>query len=302
MSQSRPLRHRVREPLIGAFLQLVALLPYRANQVIGGTLGKLLYRYAKTLRETARINIRACLPELDEKTREDLVQSNLIETGKGMTEAIALWIWPEKKIETLIQAVEGEEHVKQAIAAGKGVIIMTPHLGCWEIVNYYVSRHYPMTTLYKEHRVRSLDRVMAKGRARFGAAPVNTDINGVRALIKALKKGETVGILPDQDPGYEAGEFTPFFGIPAVTMTLTSKLMQKTDSVVISTIGERLENGRGLKIRFSEPVTGIDNPDLDQSMLAVNQEVEKQIRLLPAQYLWSYQRFRRRPKGEPPFY
>ncbi|MDH5378450.1 MAG: lysophospholipid acyltransferase family protein, partial [Gammaproteobacteria bacterium] len=293
----------LREPFIGIVIKGISWLSFRQNYRLGGLIGRALYWLPNKLLATTRRNVQACLPELSKEEQEKLIKNSLMETARGFTETAAMWMWPAERVAKLIQSVEGEEHVRAAQEQGKGVIIMTPHIGSWEMVGFYVSTHYPMTTLFREHRIKSLGKIMAKGRSKQGNQPVPADIHGVRALLQALKRGETIGVLPDQDPGYEAGEFAPLFGIDAVTMTLTSKLLKKCDAVVLSTVGERLPNGKGFHIRFSPPVEGLRDPNLHASLVAMNKEVEHQIRLLPEQYLWSYQRFRRRPdRSDQSFY
>jgi len=147
-----------------------------------------------------------------------------------------------------------------------------------------------------------MDSIIRNSRERAGAKLVPTDRGGVKSLYTALGIGELIGILPDQDPGHDAGVFAPFFGIQANTMTLLSRLAAKTESSVIFAYAERLSFGRGYKIRFIKGSEDINQKDTVISCTAINADVEKCVRALPDQYLWAYKRFRCRPEGETHLY
>ena len=262
-----------RQVLVTGLLRLTALLPLPLAHAVGACCGWLLWWMPNSARRIAARNLALCYPELPVAGRERLLRRNLLETGKLLLELGPLWLWPGER----------------------------PHLGAWEMAGLYYSSRHPLTILYRPSRL-GLDELSRQGRGRLGGKVVATDASGVRALLTALRNGEILGILPDQDPGGEGGVFAPLFGIAASTMTLVSRLALKTGAPVFLTWAERLPRGRGfaLHLRALPEVTAAVS--LDESAAALNRGVEAAIRSLPAQYLWVYKRFKTRPPGQPKLY
>ena len=283
-------------------LRLCAALPLPLAHTLGTFIGWGLYLIPNDLRRIGAINIPLCFPHLSASQQRRLLRTCLVESGKTLTEAGALWRWPASRLAGLIQAVSGEEHLRAALAAGKGAILAAPHLGAWEMMGLYSSLHYPMTSLYRPPRLTELDAPVRHGRERFGAKLVTVDGSGVRALYQALGRGEVVGILPDQEPGTGNGVFAPLFGVQANTMVLLSRLALKTGAAVIFCYAERLPRGRGYHLHFLPAPPVINQPPLESSVAVVNVMVETLVKESPAQYQWGYKRFRTRPAGEPRIY
>jgi len=296
-SPQRP-RDHVRAILARLLLILFAIMPLWLSHAIGYLIGLAGNLVHNELRYVARINIKLCLPQLSTMQQLTLCRQYLIETGKTFTETSAMLLWPRWLILRQMKMVSGEELVQQAQVAGKGVIFAIPHLGSWEMVGLYCSSRYPMTSLYRPARLQAMDTIIRRGRERFGASLVPTDNTGVRSLFKALSKGETVAILPDQEPSQGQGMFAPFFGHPAYSASLLSRLAQKTRAVVIFTYAERLSWGRGYHIHFLSAPEAINMQDLQQSVTAVNKGVERCVEECPRQYQWGYQRFKSQPPGQ----
>ena len=213
-----------------------------------------------------------------------------------------MWHWSGEQLLGLIQSVENVEEVEAAMAEGHGVVMMTPHHASWEIAGLYCASRWPMTTLYRPPRMSALEPLIREGRSRTGTKLAKTDAAGVRALMQGLRKGEMLGILPDQEPGEGNGVFAPFFGIPANTMVLVSRLAGKAKAPVFIARTERLSGGRGYRIRFQRCADEVASKDLEAGAAALNAEVEQVVRWLPEQYQWGYRRFKSRPEGELPFY
>jgi len=209
-------------------LKLLSLFPLRLLHAMGAATGWMAYLLPTKQRHRARDNITTCFAELPEKEQREMVAQTLAETSKFFFEAAALWNWPGARVMGLVVEVSGEQWVRQAVSAGKGVIIVMPHLGSWELTTIYCSSLGPMTTLYKPPKNPSLESMILAGRQRLGARFVPTDSNGVRAIYKGLERREIVGILPDQYPKPGSGTHVPFFGQSAYTMTLVGRLVQKT--------------------------------------------------------------------------
>ncbi|WP_455221987.1 lysophospholipid acyltransferase family protein [Kaarinaea lacus] len=283
-------------------IQILALLPFRTSYVLGTILGYLAYLIPNSLHKPTRINIDLCFPELDELQRARLVKQSFIELGRVAVETGALLIWNKRRTLNLVKKVSGEELIQQAFDKGKGIIIAAPHLGAWEMIGLYCSSKNPMTSLYRPLRMEKLNPFVRKARQRMGATLVPTDASGVRALYKAVAQNQMIGILPDQDPGDEGGVFAPFFGVPANTMTLLPRLTQKTGATVIFSYAERLPHGQGFHVHFLPAPSNSGTDDLQQAAAALNLGVENCVRQSPAQYQWSYKRFKTRPAGEARFY
>lgn len=292
----------IRRAAITGLLRLTSLLPLPLTHAIGVWVGGLLWWIPNDLQRIASRNLVLTFPEMPVADRERLLRRNLWETGKLLLELGPLWLWRGERVLALVRgAVAGEEALTDTVRRRRGAILLTPHLGAWEMAGLYYSSRHPLTILYRPSRL-GLDELSVRGRGRLGGKVVATDARGVRSLLTALRNGEILGILPDQDPGDEGGVFAPFFGISASTMTLVSRLTRNTGAPVFLTWAERLPRGRGfaLHLRALPEVTAAGS--LEESAAALNRGVEAAVRSLPAQYLWAYKRFKTRPPGEPKLY
>jgi len=292
----------IRRAAITGLLRLTSLLPLPLTHAIGVWVGGLLWWIPNDLRRIASRNLVLTFPEMPVADRERLLRRNLWETGKLLLELGPLWLWRRERVLALVRgAVAGEEALTDTVRRRRGAILLTPHLGAWEMAGLYYSSRHPLTILYRPSRL-GLDELSVRGRGRLGGKVVATDARGVRSLLTALRDGEILGILPDQDPGDEGGVFAPFFGISASTMTLVSRLTRNTGAPVFLTWAERLPRGRGfaLHLRTLPEVTAAGS--LEESAAALNRGVEAAVRSLPAQYLWAYKRFKTRPPGESKLY
>ncbi len=279
-------------------IRLVGSLGYPALHRLGGFAGRMLAALPTDARRATRLNLAMCMPALPAGERRDLERASLVESGRTMLELGALWCWPRERVLALVREVEGLDVLLAARARGKGVLLLTPHLGAWELAGLYVSSIAPTTAMYKPPRHPEMERFYNDARERLGARLVPADASGVRALHRALRQGEVAGVLPDQDPGRGSGVFVPFFGVLANTTTLVAKLARKTGAPVVLTWAERLEGGAGFRIHYVEPaMPELAGDDTEAAVRATNRELERLIRGAPRQYLWSYKRFRYRPPG-----
>lgn len=281
---------------------VMSWLPLPLVHWLGEVLGRGLLFFSNDMRDIAWINIQRCFPSWTKTQQQALLSQSLQETAKAILELGTLWLRPIPRVLPLVRKVSGEEVLQQAIAKGKGVILVSPHLGAWEIVGLYASNHWPMTSLYRPPRQPSVNGIMRQGRERAGAKIVPIGAAGIRALYKALGQGELVAILPDQDPGKMGGVFAPFFGIQANTMTLLSRLAGKTGATVLMTYAERLPKGRGYHLHFHATDAQLIEGDEIQKATVLNQAVEQCVLQQPSQYLWAYKRFKTRPENEDRFY
>jgi Kdo2-lipid IVA lauroyltransferase/acyltransferase len=288
---------------LNLLFRLFAALPLPVAHAFGAALGWLLLVVPNKRRRTAETNLWLCFPEMSRGARQRLLRRNMIELGKSVTEIGALWTRSEKKIRRLIRRVSGEDKLKKTLLRGQGLILAIPHLGAWEMVGLWGSLNHPMTSLYRTPPMSRMGNLMRQARERFGARLVSADSSGIRALYKALERGELVAILPDQVPSARSGSvFAPFFGIPANTMVLLSRLAIKTGAPVMFAYAERLSQGRGYHMHLLPAPAEINHGGVETSATAVNAMVEQCARSLPEQYQWVYKRFRGRRAGDKELY
>lgn len=283
-------------------LKLLACLPLWLLHGLGWLSGQLLWILQARPARIARRNLAVCLPQLDQRTHTQLARRSLVETARTLLESFTLWLGPAPRVHQLVREVRGEAQLRRALDSGQGILLLVPHLGNWEMIGLYCSRHYPMTSLYRTQRSPWLDRLILRGRQRFGAELVTTTTRGVRAAVRALKHNRILGILPDQNPGAGAGVVVPFFGIRTSTPVLPARLAHQHRSPVLCAWAERLPRARGFVIHFEALDEAIAGADPEQAATAMNRELERIIRQKPEQYWWSHPRFRYRPEGEPPIY
>jgi len=278
--------------MLVALLRLLGRWPLRWLHRAGALLGWVVYCASPVYASRIRANLIASGIFADQQALDRAVREVVVETGKGAAEIVKVWFDDD---ESVLQLVECREwaRVEEAQRAGRGIIFLTPHLGCFEVAALYIGRRIPITILYRPPRMRALEPLMIHGRSRGQVHVAPATLRGVRLLYKALQRGEAVGLLPDQAPQKGEGVWAEFFGRPAYTMTLVRRLQKQTGAAVIFTFAERLPNGRGFVLQF-ERYAG---SEIDET--ALNGAVEKLIRKRPAQYLWSYNRYKV-PKGVAP--
>lgn len=203
-------------------------------------------------------------------------------------------------LEPRILRVHGRDVLARALATGKGVLLLAPHIGNWEVLGLYLARQAAVTSLYQPPDMATLDKVIRSSREKSGATLVPTNRRGVAALVRALKAGNVSAILPDQVPDKRAGgAFAPFFGHPALTMTLVTNLRRSAGCQVVAGLARRVPGG--FEIHFLEAADGIDSDDEARALAALNATVEACVAICPEQYQWEYKRFRKQPDGSNPY-
>lgn len=280
--------------LIG-LLRLLARLPLRGYHAVGGGLGWAAYLSSKRYASRMRENLRASGVWRDEADYRRILRTNIAEAGKGALEIIPVWFRGSARAAALVRSCRGQEAVLAAHRSGRGIVLLTPHLGCFEISAIYASQFLPITVLYRQPHIRWLDRLIVEGRGKGQEKLAPADVRGVRRLLKALRAGEAVGVLPDQAPGAGEGVWVEYFGRPAYTMTLIGRLSELTDPAVFVAVARRLPRGRGYEIDV-RPLEG----DLtgEAGARRMNAAIEDAVRSCPEQYLWSYNRYKH-PAGAP---
>ncbi|HEX5959825.1 MAG TPA: lipid A biosynthesis acyltransferase [Rhodanobacteraceae bacterium] len=277
-------------------LRVLGVLPLPVLYAVGGALGRpLWWRRRARERVHTEVNMRIVRPELDAAARDALVRACLVETGHAVTEMAAVWGRGARRALHLVREVEGGARFDAALASGRGLIVAAPHLGCWELLNYWLCSRTPIAILYAPPRNRAWEAMLVRARGDLEPEQVRAEGAGVRSLYKRLAAGGVVGILPDQQPKRGEGRFAPFFGFPANTMVLLPRIAERTGATVLFAFAERLPRGAGYRIRILPAPDGIADPDLGVACAALNHGVERCVALAFPQYQWTYKRWADRP-------
>lgn len=268
-----------------ALFRLLSHLPLRWLHALGAGLGWWVWAVSPAWRR--RLSAHAAQAGY----RWAEVRPAVGHAGRMVCELPRLWFGPPAPV-----VWDNAPSVDAAYASGRGVLFLTPHLGCFEITaqalaTRYLANHGPLTVLFRPARKASIAPLVAASRQRPGLAPVPTTLAGVRQMIKALREGRAVGLLPDQVPPEGQGVWAPFFGRPAYTMTLAARLALQTGAEVRLVWGERLPAGRGYVMHARELGDPLA-PDLETAVAQINREMERLVRECPGQYLWSYNRYK----------
>lgn len=290
----RPLGLALKDGAARALMRLLARLPISVIHRLGAGLGLLVAYWPNRQRRNALMNIALCLPRLDQEEQLALRKRSLQELAKTYLEIAYLWLRPADEVLSLVREVRGAELL--ARRDGKGLIVLSPHIGAWELAGLHLAAQGPTAIFYKPQKY--LDDLIRAARARSGAELAPITAKGIRVLVQALERGDYVGILPDQEPKADKGAvFAPFFGQPAFTMLLVNRLARRTGAPVIFMFAERLKGEAGFRLHCIPAPEGIDSEDDIEAATALNRGIEQCVMTCPEQYVWPYKRLRRRPEG-----
>jgi KDO2-lipid IV(A) lauroyltransferase len=266
--------------------RLLARLPLPLLHASGVAMGWLAFLLSPTYRARFVENARQAGYAFGQ------VRAAVGEAGKLVGEAPRLWFGAPVRMEW-----EGAELIDAARREGRGIIFLTPHLGCFEATAQgYAQRYGPITVLYRPARQPWLRELIATARSRANLATAPTTLSGVRQMLKALRAGDAIGLLPDQVPPQGLGVWAPFFGREAYTMTLPARLAQQSGAKLLLAWGERLRFGRGYRIRL-RAWEGELPADAAGAATETNARMERLVRECPQQYLWGYARYKQ-PRQE----
>lgn len=280
-------------------LHLAGWLPLPVLHGIGWLAGWIMWFIPNSQKRTATQQIVWCLPDWSPRAQKRLIRRSLIETAKAIVEAPAFWYGPAFRLKRWLNDEKMLADLRaRTERSGGAAIFLTPHLGAWELSSFVGALIGPLTVLYKPQTRADgkANEMMNPGRSRMKNIKLaSTDSGGVRALLAALKRREMIGILPDHDPPEGSGQYAPFFGHPAHTMDLVSKLAGKSGAPVFFFVAKRLSWGRGFRFYCMDAPAEISDPQ--QGTAAMNRGLEEVIMRWPDQYWWGYKRFRRLPPG-----
>jgi KDO2-lipid IV(A) lauroyltransferase len=269
---------------------LAARLPMRVFRALGAALGWLFWISHSRKRRVVEANLALARPDLGAAARASLARECVRQTGISLVEVLGIWTNPRRAL-ARVHEVRGQALFDAALAAQRGLILCAPHLGSWEVANYWIGARTPFATFYTQPRYPQADALLQRLRAGGASIQFPIDDSGVRRVFRHLKEGGVVSIMPDHVP--RAGAVVaPFFGVPALTMTLLPRLAQRTGAAVLMLFVERLP--RGFRVHFRAPPTALLDPDLLIACGALNAAIEACVRDAFTQYQWNYKRFKAR--------
>ncbi|MDF9435301.1 LpxL/LpxP family Kdo(2)-lipid IV(A) lauroyl/palmitoleoyl acyltransferase [Chromohalobacter israelensis] len=283
---------------IGA-MRLGAWLPWRVKMALGHVIGLAAWRFARSRRRITETNLALCFPELDERERARLVRETFIANGKGILETATGWCRDPEHLRHRV-TFKGEEHMMQALAQGKGALIIGVHFSTLDLGGALHSLFFPADVVYRAHDNPLFERFMTRARGRiFGRA---IDRHDLRDVVRRIKAGHAVWYSPDQDFGRDASVFAPFFGVQAATLKLTAKIARMTGAPVMPLIFHRNPGDASYTLEYLPALEDFPTGDDVADAARINALIEDAIRRHPEQYLWLHRRFKTRPRGEPSLY
>ena len=286
--------------LLYAFAAMIGRLPWPVLRRLGDALAWLSLRTGARESGVALRNLELAYPDLLPDQREEWRRAVLRTTGLQALETLRLWTRPHAGNLALIRQTHGTDLFDAALASGKGVIVAAPHFGNWELLNQWLAWRTPLAILYRPPESAIGEAFLRLVRADADrVTQVRAEGAGIRTLFKTLQAGGVVGILPDQQPRAGDGEFAPFFGQHALTMTLLGRLAARSGATVLFAWCERIGSGLDFALRIEPASPGIGSTDVQVAVAALNADVERIARRDPAQYQWTYKRFKAQPPGAP---
>ena len=276
--------------------RLLGRLPLSLLHALGALFGWAAYLASPTYRRHLKENLALAYAPAETAA---ILPAAVAHAGRGVMELPRVWMRPQAEVAGMVTRVSGWDLVEAAWRRGEGILFLTPHLGCFEITAQYYAAQAPITVLYRPPKQRWLQPLIESGRGGANLHLAPADLSGVRLLLRALKRHEAVGMLPDQVPGSGEGAWVPFFGRPAYTMILAARLTEASRATVIMAYAERLPGGAGFHLRLGAPDEAIEGP-LEARAARLNRALEALIRRCPQQYLWGYNRYKAPRGAEPP--
>jgi len=299
MRPSDPLLHPRHWPSWAALglLRLIVFLPWPVIMAVGAGVGHLIHFFALRRRHIAEINLQRCFPGMAPETRRRLIRANFVAMGRGLMEVAMAWWWPQARLESLLVAIEGAEHLPPS-GDGRGTIFLTAHFSSLELSGRYLGARRPCHAMYRPNENPVIQAMFERYRQAHTLGIIPRD--DVRGMLRALKAGEGVWFAPDQNYGHKGKVFADFFGVPAATHPATSRFARASGARVIPFVLFRERHGYRLCI---EPaLDDFPSGDDQQDAARINTLFEHWARRLPAQYNWIHRRFKTRPDGGPPPY
>lgn len=292
-------RWRIKSRVAQWLLNRLGHRHFRTLHRLGSLFGNLLYHLHLPVRHTVETNLALACPDWPPEKRDAVAKQTLVDNCKLTLELAYLWTRPAADGKQLIRHIHGEDLFNSALADPRGLLLILPHLGNWELTNHYLMAKTPLTALYKPVSLPDVEAQVKQARSLGETHMVPTNQSGVKELMRTLKKGGVSVILPDQSPPAGSGQFAPLFGVPAYTSPLVPKLLQKTNAQCLCIFAERLPSAQGFDIYIESAAPQIFENELALATKGLNTSVENCIKPRMSQYLWSYKRYKIRPNDAP---
>lgn len=285
--------------LLLALMWLLHWLPLPLLGRLGEAIGSALYILIGKRRRIALTNLALCMPEMPEQQRRAIARRHFQAYTRSVLERGILWWAPEARLRRLIRVEPGVP--LEQIQAGP-TILFCPHFVCLDVAGVAVLLETSLCSIYMEQRNKVADAALRRGRTRFRPIKLLSRAEGIKPILRAMRDGLPYFMLPDMDFGIKDGEFVPFFGVPAATLTAPARIAATTGAKVIPVVATFLPGYRGWQVKFYPPVPDFPGDDLLQATRRMNAFIEARVREAPAEYFWTHKRFKTRPPGEPGFY
>lgn len=284
-----------------ALFWLLHLLPLPLLARVGQLLGSLLFRLGGRRRRIALTNLALCFPDLSKSERQALAKAHFRALGRSIVERSLLWWASPERLSRLIQ-VNGEERISQLRDAGRPVILLAPHFVGLDAGGIGIAMRFDSLSMYSVQKNPVFDRLLLRGRKRFGDQMLLSRQDGARSSIRAMRSGRPFYYLPDMDFGRRDSVFVPFFGIDTATITGLSRLARAAGAAVVPCITRMLPGGQGYVVDIGEAWADFPTTDVSDDAARMNAYIEDVIRTQPEQYYWVHRRFKTRPEGQPRVY
>jgi len=280
--------------LILGLMWLATRLPYQLQLGLGRQLGRMLYFFPSKMKTVSRTNIQLCFPELSVQAQKSLLKKNFENLGIGLFETAMAWWLPQQKLAALLE-LKGLEHCDQASAQGKGIILLSPHFACLEMIGRLIALKHPFTAIYRPHKKKFINYLLRRFRSKYQVTYIAR--HQMRLVMTSLQNNQPLWLAYDIDAGKKRSVFAPFFGIPTASLTSVSRLAKLTGAAIIPIQFHRRDDNQGYTIKFFPALSKVPTSDLIADATELNKALEKAIREKPEQYLWQYKRFKTRPDG-----
>jgi KDO2-lipid IV(A) lauroyltransferase len=282
---------------VAALLWLLHFLPLPLLAVVGRGLGLVFYFVARRRKHIVRVNLSLCFPALSEAQREKLIRAHFQALGRSMLERSLLWWGSKKRLARLIR-VEGEEKIQALLQEKRPVMLLVPHFVGLDVGGVAITMRFDIVSIYAAQTDAVFDRLLYRGRSRFGNQLLLSRHENTRASIKAMKAGRPFYYLPDMDFLSRDSIFVPFFGVPAATITGLSRLSRLAGAVVVPCVTRMLPGGKGYVVEIGDAWSGYPTDDVEADTRRMNEWIEGAVLTMPEQYYWVHRRFKTRPDGE----
>jgi Kdo2-lipid IVA lauroyltransferase/acyltransferase len=282
-----------------ALMLVLSWMPGFVHWILGSALGEVLSCFPTPNKRFAKRNVELCFPEKSPKERRSIVKRHFRLSGYATLSLSISWFAPQWRIKRFIR-LRDAHHIEDAYKGGRNVILLAPHFIGLDIGGMRTSLSRNFVSMYRMARNPLLEYLFQR-RSRYGSVVVER-FASMKPIIRLIREGRPFYYLPDQDMGERASVFVPFFGTPAATVTIMSRIAETTNSVVIPCISRALPRGRGFEVRLYPPFENFPTDDPAADAARMNREIENWVREMPEQYMWTYRRFKTRPNGEKSLY